>query len=182
MFSRGLRARLNVDPEDTEDKNSSSAVVAHIEYEHAYFLSNANNRISFERRVASSVSSALDWLDRMTDEQQRDFSLKDPLYKFGSSNKFRAVRFADVISDLDDPLSSFKDVIRSHSNDPEDFLEELEKIEILHRDLKEFRTIEEEHSPPFLFFIFFCSFFSSVVWFRCCSCSCCQECPSSCSV
>lgn len=137
MFSRGLRARLNVDTEDTEDKNSSSAVVAHIEYEHAYFLSNANNRISFERRAASSVSSALDWLDRMTDEQQRDFSLKDPLYKFGSSNKFRSVRFADVISDLDDPLSSFQDVIRSHSNDPEDFLEELEKIEILRRDLKE---------------------------------------------
>lgn len=115
MFSPKLKELLGIaDVED--DPRPPAAVVAHLKYEHAYFLKDEAARQQFEDRAAISVAAALDWLESETRRQQSELSRRfyDPRRPHLPQN-LEAVRERYVIKDLDGAGDDFPGYVRYHA-------------------------------------------------------------------
>lgn len=93
-----------------------AAVVAHLKYEHAYFLKDEAARQQFEDRAAISVAAALDWLDAETRRQQSELRHRfyDPRRSELPQN-LEIVRELSVIKDLDGAGDDFPGYVRYHA-------------------------------------------------------------------
>ena len=116
MFSPKLKELLGIaDVED--DPRSPAAVVAHLKYEHAYYLKDEAARQQFEDRAAISVAAALDWLESETRRQQSELSRRfyDPRRPAPLPQNLEAVRERYVIKDLDGAGDDFPGYVRYHA-------------------------------------------------------------------
>ncbi len=133
MFSRGLKDHLGV--EDVESDVPSSAIVAGIQPEHAYFLKDENNRQEFEKIASGSVSVALEWLNRETMKQQEELARRYQDHAYRNLDLV-VVPFKDAVRDIDDPFCDRAAVIAKHKEKQDRFpilLEEIREGELLKR-------------------------------------------------
>lgn len=116
MFSPKLKELLGIaDAED--DPRPPAAVVAHLKYEHAYYLKDEAARQQFEDRAAVSVAAALDWLESETRRQQSELSRRfyDPNRPAPLPQNLEVVRERRVIKDLDGAGDDFPERVRHHA-------------------------------------------------------------------
>ncbi len=130
FFSHGLKKHLQIQDSDPVSDAPTSAIIANISYEHAYFLKDEHQRQEFEKRARGSVALALDWLDQKTKLQQQDMQRRFPDPRRDRYERFQypLIRYDDAINELDDPLNEVSAVIRKHRQQQDEWIMTAEQI------------------------------------------------------
>lgn len=137
MFTPGLKEHLGIT--DEEEPRPPAAVIAHLKYEHAYYLKDEAARQEFEARAAVSVAAAVDWLESETKRQQSELRHRffDPTRPNLPQN-LETVRESYVIKNLDEQRDDYESRIVFHAERQDRFREWTEKE----------RHIARSYAPP----------------------------------